>query len=157
MWFNGLDKSIDKKLKTGQHDKQKGKSPFTPGQTPLKIKEKSPLCRFPHPDTFDQNKYGAPEAPAPLQTLILIYYETLLQIAMQELGVRKFRERSQPANIALCQEAGFPGYTSDESAWCSLFMNWVAQEAGLEKSGSLAARSWLNKGFPSVYPNLEML
>lgn len=79
--------------------------------------------------------------------------KTLLQIAMQELGVKEVPgKEANPQILRYAKEAGFPGYTSDESAWCSLFMNWAAQEAGLEKSGSLAARSWLNKGFSVSIP-----
>ncbi|SFW46652.1 hypothetical protein SAMN02927921_01768 [Sinomicrobium oceani] len=39
---------------------KRGKIPFHPGVNTPGNQGKSPLCRFPHPDTFDQNKYGAP-------------------------------------------------------------------------------------------------
>jgi uncharacterized protein (TIGR02594 family) len=38
--------------------------------------------------------------------------------------------------------------TSDEIPWCSAFMNRMAWLLNLPRSGSLAARSWLNIGTP---------
>lgn len=34
----------------------------------------------------------------------------------------------------------------DETAWCSAFMNYIATQTGLQSSGRLDARSWLNVG-----------
>jgi uncharacterized protein (TIGR02594 family) len=45
-------------------------------------------------------------------------------------------------------DCGFPQITSDKDAWCSLALNWCAMQAKLQRSGSLAARSWLKTGIP---------
>lgn len=37
---------------------------------------------------------------------------------------------------------------TDETAWCSAFVNWVAKETGHEYTGELNARSWLKVGEP---------
>lgn len=42
---------------------------------------------------------------------------------------------------------GFDGSKlKDETAWCSAFANWVAKVSGLEYSGKLNARSWMDIG-----------
>lgn len=50
------------------------------------------------------------------------------------------------------KECNFKNYTSDEIAWCSLFINWVAHKAGMKRSKSLAARSWLLVGSKTNHP-----
>lgn len=44
------------------------------------------------------------------------------------------------------KECGMSGITSANDAWCSLFMNWLAYKCKLQRSNSLAARSWLDVG-----------
>lgn len=39
-------------------------------------------------------------------------------------------------------------FSDDETAWCSAFVNAMAEEAGYERSGKLNARSWLDVGMP---------
>ncbi|WP_297338104.1 TIGR02594 family protein [Algoriphagus sp.] len=79
--------------------------------------------------------------------------ENLLQIAINEIGVKEIPGTgNNPQILNYARESGFPDYVSDDVAWCSLFMNWVAQKSGLERSKSLAARSWLNFGLPISNP-----
>jgi len=79
--------------------------------------------------------------------------ENVVQVASAEIGVKEIPgARSNPEILKYAKEAGFKNYKSDESAWCSLFANWVALKAGLERSNSLAARSWLNVGIPIENP-----
>ncbi|SFR53197.1 TIGR02594 family protein [Robiginitalea myxolifaciens] len=76
-----------------------------------------------------------------------------VEVASAEIGVREVKgSQSNPQIIRYAEETGFSNYKSDESAWCSLFANWVAHKAGLERSNSLAARSWLNVGIPIENP-----
>lgn len=73
--------------------------------------------------------------------------KNLIKILTAEIGVKEVAgKKSNPQIIRYAKETGFKDYKSDETAWCSLFANWVAQKAGLERSKSLAARSWLNYG-----------
>lgn len=44
--------------------------------------------------------------------------------------------------------------TSDEVSWCSSFVNWCVEQAGLKGTGSAAARSWLKWGTPVEAPEL---
>ena len=69
----------------------------------------------------------------------------LITIAIQELGIQEIEgSDSNPRILKYAEEAGFPDYTDDDIAWCSLFMNWVAHKGRMKKSGKLNARSWLN-------------
>ncbi len=73
--------------------------------------------------------------------------QKLITIAIQELGVAEIIGQKHNERIMqYAEEAGFPEYTEDEIAWCSLFMNWVAVKGSMEKTDKLTARSWLNVG-----------
>ena len=76
-----------------------------------------------------------------------------LEIASAEMGVKEVRgKKANPRILQYAKDTGFRGYKSDETAWCSLFTNWVAYKAGLERSKSLLARSWLKVGVPVEHP-----
>lgn len=78
---------------------------------------------------------------------------TVVEVASGQIGVKEVSgSKSNPQILKYAKECGFNNYTSDESAWCSLFANWVAKTTGLERSNSLAARSWLNVGIPIENP-----
>ena len=73
--------------------------------------------------------------------------QNLLSIAAAEIGVKEIAGKNANKQILnYAKECGFQDYVSDETAWCSLFINWVAHRAGMKRSNSLAARSWLNVG-----------
>lgn len=63
---------------------------------------------------------------------------------------------AQSANLAIMEsrilqyarETGFAHINSEQDAWCSVAMNWVCMKAGLPRSFSAAARSWLKVGVP---------
>lgn len=78
---------------------------------------------------------------------------TTIQTAAAEIGTREINgPQSNKKILQYAKETGFKNYTSDELAWCSLFINWVAYKAGLERSKKLTARSWLNFGIPVDRP-----
>lgn len=52
------------------------------------------------------------------------------------------------------KEIGQKWVTTDETAWCSAFVNWVALKACKERSGKLTARSWLKIGITTNQPTL---
>lgn len=71
----------------------------------------------------------------------------LLEIAMSQYGVQEIPgKQHNPAIVNYSKEIGYGGIIDDETAWCSIFMNWVALKAGLERSKKLNARSWLKVG-----------
>lgn len=53
---------------------------------------------------------------------------------------------SNPRILQYAKDCGFTDYNNSDVSWCSLFMNWVAFKAGLQRSKSLSARSWINSG-----------
>ncbi|MGB0891926.1 MAG: TIGR02594 family protein [Flavobacteriaceae bacterium] len=72
--------------------------------------------------------------------------KNLLNIAINEIGVKEIKgTRHNERILKYAKESGF-NVNDDETAWCSIFMNWVAKKAGLKHSKSAAARSWLTVG-----------
>ncbi|EDP96535.1 TIGR02594 family protein [Kordia algicida OT-1] len=73
--------------------------------------------------------------------------KTVLEIALSQYGVREKKGKlHNPIIVNYFKEIGHRWVTTDETAWCSAFMNWVALKAGKQKSGKLNARSWLLVG-----------
>ena len=73
--------------------------------------------------------------------------KNLLNIAINEIGVKEIAgTRHSKRILDYAKESGFPWINDDETPWCSIFMNWVTKKAGLKRSKSASARSWLNIG-----------
>ena len=47
---------------------------------------------------------------------------------------------------------GISARSHDETPWCSAFVNWCVQKAGLQPTKSALARSWLSWGVPLATP-----
>jgi len=69
-----------------------------------------------------------------------------LAIAEKEIGVHEFPGPADNPRIVEYHSATSYGARDDEVAWCSSFVNWCMREAGISRTGSAAARSWLNWG-----------
>lgn len=69
-----------------------------------------------------------------------------LDIASGELGVTEIPgSRSNPRVLEYHDATSL--HASDDSVpWCSSFVNWCMKQAGIQGSGSAAARSWLTWG-----------
>lgn len=79
--------------------------------------------------------------------------KNLLTVAINEIGVKEIKGSKHNERILqYAREANFSWIKDDETAWCSVFLNWVAKQAKLETSNSAAARSWLNVGFEVKNP-----
>lgn len=79
--------------------------------------------------------------------------EQLLKIAFGELGTEEIvGDKHNPEVLKYAKETNIPGVDTDEVAWCSTFVNWVAKKAGLQFSGKANARSWLNVGVKVMVP-----
>lgn len=75
-------------------------------------------------------------------------------IAMDEIGVTEFKgEKNNPRILQYAKDCGIP-YTSDDTAWCSLFVNWVALKSKLPRTNKLNARSWLDIGTKVTTPKV---
>lgn len=71
----------------------------------------------------------------------------LLQIAFAQFGTKEIPgNEHNPEVLKYFTAADGPGSPSDETAWCSAFVNWCAMVSGLERTKKLNARSWLNIG-----------
>lgn len=72
-----------------------------------------------------------------------------LDIAIDELGVSEIDGKvARPRILEYFAAAGHSEVKSDETAWCSAFVNFCIEKAGLRGTMSLAARSWLRWGKP---------
>jgi len=79
--------------------------------------------------------------------------EQLLKIAFNELGTEEIvGANHNPQILKYAKDTKIAGITTDEIAWCSTFVNWVAWKAGLLYSGKANARSWLNVGTKVTSP-----
>lgn len=79
--------------------------------------------------------------------------KNILHFAINEIGVTEIigaKHNQQILNYA--KEAGFTWVKDDETAWCSIFLNWIAKKCGLTGSNKMDARSWLNVGTKIINP-----
>jgi uncharacterized protein (TIGR02594 family) len=71
------------------------------------------------------------------------------KIAEHELGVAEIPGAGDNPRIVEYLKStslGKPDNQNDETPWCSAFVNWCMEQAGIEGTGSAWARSWLNWG-----------
>lgn len=79
----------------------------------------------------------------------------LITIALSQYGVTEIPGTQHNKTIVnYAKEIGHTEINDDETAWCSIFANWVAMNAGYERSNKLNARSWLNVGTKTNEPVL---
>ena len=77
----------------------------------------------------------------------------LLKIAFTQYGIREIS--GEVSNIEVNKYFDALGLNYDDNyAWCSAFLNWCCMEAGLNYSGKLNARSWLEVGEEVAEPEL---
>jgi uncharacterized protein (TIGR02594 family) len=76
----------------------------------------------------------------------------IYELASRFIGLREVPGHvNNPQIMAMLQlDQSWPD--SDEVAWCSAYVNYVAWLAGYERSKSLRARSWMLVGLESPYP-----
>ena len=84
----------------------------------------------------------------PTQTMSTHY-----EIAKSQLGVKEILGGKHNSKILEYHMAG-GGYTSDEIAWCSSFVNWCLNKAATAGTRSSAARSFLNWGVSIDNPEI---
>jgi uncharacterized protein (TIGR02594 family) len=73
-------------------------------------------------------------------------------IAWGERGVKEIAGPAANPRIIEYQAATNYRPGSDEVHWCSSFVNWVMKEAGIARTNSAAARSWLKWGKKIAQP-----
>lgn len=78
-----------------------------------------------------------------------------LPIALQEVGVKETPGAGTTTRISqYLQTCHLPATTTDETPWCSAFVNWCIQQAGFQGTQSASARSWQHWGMPANSPIL---
>jgi uncharacterized protein (TIGR02594 family) len=73
-----------------------------------------------------------------------------MAIAMQEVGQKEVEGRVDNPRILEYHAATTLKARSEETAWCSSFVNWCMQQAGIAGTKSAAAVSWMHWGKPSA-------
>lgn len=77
----------------------------------------------------------------------------VLDLAFLELGTKEGPgPKDNPKVLRYYKDAGFPGITHDEVAWCAAFVGAMLKRANLPNSKSLAARSYLEWGRATSSP-----
>lgn len=80
----------------------------------------------------------------------------LINIALSQYGTTEIiGKNDNPEVLKYFKETGHEWITTDETAWCSAFMNWVALKAKVKRSNKLTARSWLSVGTEISTPQLN--
>ena len=73
-----------------------------------------------------------------------------IEIAEGELGVKEIEGSQHESTIldylATCDNLGPWGKGRDETAWCSAFVNWCLEQAGLDSTRHALARSYIAYG-----------
>lgn len=80
-------------------------------------------------------KYTAPSEDFPWMTF-----------ARAEIGVKEYPSERHNLRILEYHKATSLRATSDETPWCSAFVNWCLQQAGILGTNSAAAKSFLKWG-----------
>ncbi|HLL52836.1 MAG TPA: TIGR02594 family protein, partial [Myxococcaceae bacterium] len=75
-----------------------------------------------------------------------------MDIAMGELGQKEIAGSSSNPRIVEYHASTSLKASSDETAWCSSFVNWCLSRAGVKGTNSAAAASWVTWGNTSATP-----
>lgn len=77
-----------------------------------------------------------------------------LDIARAEVGVHELSpgDSARVLEYLRTVDLSAVGELTDEVSWCSAYVNWVMEQAGIAGTDSAAARSWLNWGTPISGP-----
>lgn len=73
---------------------------------------------------------------------------TPYELAQSHIGTKEIPGKADNPLIVRWLRQMVASVNSEETAWCSAFVNAMAREAGYEQSGKLNARSWLDVGTP---------
>lgn len=75
------------------------------------------------------------------------YGSAMLEAAGRHLGLKEYPgAQHNPLILGFFQASGHGWVQDDETPWCAAFVGAVCAEIGVQNSGSLAARSYLNWG-----------
>lgn len=72
-----------------------------------------------------------------------------MQIAKAEEGQVEVKGKTHNPRVIAYHASTTLKATTDETPWCSSFVNWVLTKSGMKGANSAAAISWMNWGKPS--------
>lgn len=77
-----------------------------------------------------------------------------IALTEKDKGIKEYKGigKHNPEILKYASETSMHSNGTDEQAWCSIFMNWVACKANLERSNKGNARSWLAIGLEVAEP-----
>ena len=83
----------------------------------------------------------------------LLAPEACLKLASNYIGLQEIQgAEDNPIIVEMFDKIGYSWVKDDETAWCSCFANYVANELNLTRSKKLNARSWLDVGEDVQFP-----
>lgn len=83
-----------------------------------------------------------------------IIHAILFGIAREEIGVKEVTGRGSNSRIIEYHKATELMASNDMTPWCSAFVNWVCDQAGIPKTNKANARSWLLWGEKITEPEI---
>ncbi|HMP04174.1 MAG TPA: TIGR02594 family protein [Gemmatales bacterium] len=92
---------------------------------------------------------GAAPAPPSGGTTIIKAEPAWMKVARGEIGQKEIAGAQHNPRIIQYHATTTLKATTDETAWCASFVNWVLKQAGVPGTNSAAAASWLNWGVES--------
>lgn len=79
----------------------------------------------------------------------------LLLTALRFIGIKEiYGGNHNPTILNMFHAIGHKWVKTDETAWCSAFVNYMAKISGYEYTGKLNARSWLEIGVETTQPRM---
>lgn len=90
------------------------------------------------------NKSSGIKKPSqPAINPVIVVNNSWMKIASKEIGQKEIGGKGSNPRIIKYHASTTLTAKSDETPWCSSFVNWVIKEAGMQGTNSAAAASWL--------------
>lgn len=84
-----------------------------------------------------------------------IAHKEMFSHAMDFYGLEELPgDDDNPQILEFFDYIGHEWVKSEDTAWCSAFINYLAKKTGYEYSGKLDARSWMQVGSPIITPTV---
>ncbi len=95
----------------------------------------------------ESNKnFVATKPSQPVIKPVIVLNNSWMKIANKEIGQKEVGGKGSNPRIIKYHASTTLKANSDETPWCSSFVNWVIKEAGMQGTNSAAAASWLTWG-----------
>lgn len=102
------------------------------------------------PKTWSALKHDGSKKTNTSPMILNIANSSWLKIARKESGQKEIIGSKHNNKIIQYHATTTLRATTDETPWCSSFVNWVLKEANINGTNSAAAASWLNWGTATI-------